>query len=223
MVIPKHDEIREPALQLLSQHESLKLKEFESLLAVGFGLTSEDLAVEYESGNARIFYDRISWALSYLNMAGLVEKPRRGVYQISDLGRTYLGRPEALNGFVAKKVNKDKGKKGKPKAAVSESAVEMADRTPQESLYESAESIRQAVYSEILDVILSKTPMAFEKLVVRLLQRMGYGGEVKAAGVTTQYSNDGGIDGIIKEDVLGLGRIYIQVSESIYNVIKTSP
>ena len=82
--------------------------------------------------------------------------------------------------------------------------------TPQEQLYKSFESIRLSVYDDILDTIISKSPYEFEHLVVKLLERMGYGGQVKDAGLVTQSSNDGGIDGIIKEDVLGLGRIHIQ-------------
>ncbi|PCI22752.1 MAG: hypothetical protein COB67_13250 [SAR324 cluster bacterium] len=82
--------------------------------------------------------------------------------------------------------------------------------TPQESLYESYEKIRGSTYEDILDTIFNKSPRDFEHLVVQLLERMGYGGKVKDAGKVTQASNDGGIDGIIKEDVLGLGRIHIQ-------------
>jgi restriction system protein len=82
--------------------------------------------------------------------------------------------------------------------------------TPQESLYQSYQDIKVSMYEEILDIILSKTPREFEKLVVQLLQKMGYGGQVKNSGIVTQATNDKGIDGIIKEDILGFGRIYIQ-------------
>ena len=78
MTIPKHDDIRAPALKLLSENESLKLKEFELPLAKTFDLTEQELSQEYDSGNGKIFYDRISWALSYMNMAVLVQKPKRG-------------------------------------------------------------------------------------------------------------------------------------------------
>src|SRR5699024_1972091 len=74
----------------------------------------------------------------------------------------------------------------------------------------SALRIREARYQEIIDTVLSKTPRAFESLVVKLLQKMGYGGKIEQSETVTPYSNDGGIDGIIKEDILGFGRIYIQ-------------
>lgn len=93
--------------------------------------------------------------------------------------------------------------------------VETNDRfTPQEKLYTSFSNIRNSVYDEILTTILSKNPTAFEKLVVLLLQKMGYGGEIKNSGLVTQRSNDGGIDGIIKEDILGFGRINIQAKRN---------
>ncbi|MDQ1264393.1 MAG: restriction system protein, partial [Campylobacterota bacterium] len=82
--------------------------------------------------------------------------------------------------------------------------------TPSETIDISFKKIKNKIYNDILDTIISKTPREFEKLVVALLQKMGYGGEIQNSGEVTQYSNDNGIDGIIKEDVLGFGRIYIQ-------------
>lgn len=207
MTIPKHDEIRVPALSLLSERGELKLSEFEAPLAAHFGLSEDEVYEEYESGNGKIFYDRISWALSYMNMAGLLNKPKRGVYEISSLGLEKLASPDSVNAFIAAEVaKKQKNKPSKP----SQVSPDTESLTPQEELYVSAEKIRESRYQELIDTILSKTPREFEKLVVLLLQRMGYGGEIKQSGVVTSYTNDGGIDGIIKEDVLGLGRIHIQ-------------
>lgn len=210
MGIPKHDDIRLPALRLLSEHETLKLREFKGLLAPHFDLTDEQVAQEYDSGNGKIFSDRISWALSYLNMAGLVQKPRRAVYKISPLGLEKLNSPGTLNEFIAIEVQKRKAKK----EVVEDVSEDVAGRTPQEELYDSSSKIRASIYNDIIDVILNKSPRAFEALVVNLLQRMGYGGEVKSAAEVTQYTNDKGIDGIIKEDVLGLGRIHIQAKRN---------
>ena len=84
------------------------------------------------------------------------------------------------------------------------------ERTPEEELADSYDRIKQNVQSQILTTILSKKPQEFERLVVKLLQAMGYGGEVKNSGVVTKLSNDGGIDGIIKEDILGFNHISIQ-------------
>jgi restriction system protein len=207
MPIPKHDEIRLPALRLLSNHEQLKLNEFEKPLANEFSLSDAEVEQEYDSGNGKIFYDRISWALSYMNMAGLVQKPKRGIYQISSLGIEKLKNPNKLNEFVAKQLDERDINKGNSK---SNSKLSIQDRTPQEDLYGSYDKIRQSIYNEIIEVILNKSPKEFERLVVMLLQKMGYGGVVKSATEITKYSNDKGIDGIIKEDVLGLGHIHIQ-------------
>lgn len=207
MTIPKHDEIRYPALKLLSERTQLKLAEFEAPLAEHFGLTDDEIRQEYESGNGKIFYDRISWALSYMNMAGLLKKPKRGVYELSSLGVEKLAEPDSLNQFIASVLAEAESNKPDKSAQLAASSEGL---TPQEELYASAEKIRESRYQELIDTILSKTPREFEKLVVLLLQRMGYGGEIKQSGLVTSYTNDGGIDGIIKEDVLGLGRIHIQ-------------
>jgi len=207
VTIPKHDEIRVPALTLLSESGQLKLSEFEAPLAKHFELSDDEIHEEYESGNGKIFYDRISWALSYMNMAGLLNKPKKGLYEISLLGSEKLKIPESINDFIA--IEFSKKQKNKP-VKISQVSSNQESLTPQEELYVSAEKIRESRYQEILDTILSKTPREFEKLVVILLQKMGYGGEIKNSGVVTSYTNDGGIDGIIKEDVLGLGRIHIQ-------------
>lgn len=208
MTIPKHDEIRVPALALLAKKGQLKLSEFEAPLAEHFNLAEDEVHEEYESGNGKIFYDRISWALSYMNMAGLLSKPKRGVYQISSLGIEKLSALDKLNEFIAVEISKIH--KNKPKKAENQPVTNDEGLTPQEELYASAEKIRESRYQELIDTILSKKPREFEKLVVSLLQKMGYGGEIKNSGSVTSYTNDGGIDGIIKEDVLGLGRIHIQ-------------
>lgn len=212
MAIPKYDELRISALTLLSDGRSMKLRDFLEPLANEFRLTEDEANEMYPSGNGHIFYDRISWALSYLNMAGLLDKPGRGIYKISQQGLTMLKSktPESINDYVDKEVAKrDKSKKLNKNPEIT--IVEINDRlTPQEKLYTSFNNIRSSTYEEILTTILNKTPAAFEKLVVLLLQRMGYGGEVKNSGLVTKMSNDGGIDGVIKEDILGFGRINIQ-------------
>lgn len=213
MAIPKHDEIRIPALQLLAANEQLRLKEFEHPLGLKFKLSDSELSEMYESGNGNIFYDRISWALSYLNMAELVEKPKRGIYKITDTGRRLLKTPEDVNSYIDKQVSKRRKGSNKKEVTTSQKLAfsnSESDLTPQEKLYESFKDIRRSIYQEILNTILSKSPTDFEKIVVLLLQSMGYGGEIKDSGLVTKRSNDGGIDGIIKEDILGFGRIHIQ-------------
>ncbi|MFL9843321.1 restriction endonuclease [Flavobacterium rhizosphaerae] len=212
MSIPKYDELRMSALKLLADGRTMKLKDFLDPLAQEFKLTDEEVNEMYPSGNGHIFYDRISWALSYLNMASLLDKPGRGLYTINSKGLEMLKNktPEYINQFVDHEVAKrDKIKKVNKNPEIK--ILDINERsTPQEKLYTSFNNIRSSIYDEILSTILGKTPAAFEKLVVLLLQKMGYGGEVKNSGLVTKQSNDGGIDGIIKEDILGFGRINIQ-------------
>ena len=207
MTIPKDYDIRVPALRLLTENESLKVREFEAPLAEKFALTKDEIEQKYDSGNAKIFYDRITWALSYMYMAELVQKPKRGTYQISDLGHEQLKTPDNINAFIATQIeNREPARKNKSDPV----KVSQSDQTPKEELYDSFSKIESSIHNEILDVILNKSPRDFENIVLKLLQRMGYGGGIKAAGEVTNYTNDKGIDGIIKEDVLGLGRIHIQ-------------
>ena len=213
MAIPKYDEIMPALLAYLAGHGVLGWRELEAPLAVEFELSDAEVAKEYDSGNGTVFLDRISWALSYSVMAGLVERPKRGFYQVTELGRRMVATPDKIGPFVKQKLAERELQRKAAKAAdqASDSAdLDENQATPHEALLQAYEDIRGSLFDEILDTILRKTPIEFEKLVVKLLDRMGYGGEVKDAGQVTQASNDGGIDGIIKEDVLGLGRIHIQ-------------
>ena len=215
MAIPKYDEILPAVLAELAKPNmgTVEWKELEDPLAKVFGLNDEELSTEYESGNGRIFIDRISWALSYLSIAKLIERPKRGHYRITDDGIPLAGNDDAVRQYVKQKIAEHEAQKkaNKQLANNTEGAISLnSETTPHEALSQASQSIRDSVYEDILDTILSKTPYEFEKLVVKVLDNMGYGGVVKDAGQVTQQSNDGGIDGIIKEDVLGLGRIHIQ-------------
>lgn len=199
---------------LSSDGEIWKKSKFTDPLIKHFNLTDEEATKEYESGNGLIFVDRISWALSYFALTGILNRPKRGSYVISALGKTFLDKTnEEINIFVKQKMSERQAEKLNNTELgqdVGKNNINQNANTPQEQLYASYETIRQETYEEILDTILTKTPMAFERLVVELLQKMGYGGAVEKAGRVTQYSKDGGIDGEIYEDVLGLGRIHIQ-------------
>jgi restriction system protein len=212
MSIPKHDEIRVPAMELLKNNGTMKLRDFTEPLAKHFKLTDTDVNEIYSSGNGFVFYDRISWALSYLNMAGLLDKPKRGMYKINQTGIDLLKTPDKVNAYIDDKIAQREPIHQSKKNSEVELKLDdiSSDLTPQEKLYVSFSNIRKSVYTDILNTILSKTPTEFERLVVLLLQKMGYGGEIKNSGLVTKASNDGGIDGVIKEDILGLGRIHIQ-------------
>lgn len=192
----------------------MRVKDFRVPLAEHFHLTEEEMNAWYPSGNGEIFLDRISWALSYLFIAGLVEKPKRGDYKISDKGLSMLNSctDEQISVYIKTTVNARTPKKSIKAKGESEVAVgsDENEPTPQERLYNSYDNIKQSIQSEILTTILGKKPQEFERLVVKLLQAMGYGGEVRNSGIVTRLSNDGGIDGIIKEDILGFNHISIQ-------------
>ena len=213
MTIPRYDEIQIPALNTLKDGIPKKARDMESALAKHFNLRDEDINQMYDSGNGPIFIDRINWALSYLNMAGVVIKPKRGIYQINDKGKELLklNNPEKFREYINKKIqSREPAKRKKADEKVVEFDESKTDLTPEESLYASFKRIKKSIYREIIDTIMTKTPREFEKLVVQLLQKMGYGGEIENSGLVTQYVNDKGIDGIIKEDVLGFGRVHIQ-------------
>ena len=213
-MIPQFEEIRLQALRELSSGAVMRTKELRDPLAKYFQLTEDEINACYPSGNGNIFLDRISWALSYLFIAGLVEKPKRGDYKISLKGLEMLSNStdEQITIYVknavlansSKKIVKSKGCDPMANKSVSE------EHTPQENLDNSYNNIKKSISSEILATILSKKPYEFERLVVKLLQMMGYGGEVKNSGIVTKLTNDGGIDGIIKEDILGFNHISIQ-------------
>lgn len=209
MSIPKYDKIQLSALELLRNREIKKLKSFELPLSKIFNLTEEEMNVMYSSGNGPVFYDRISWALSYLNMAGLVYKPIRGYYQITDIGISILSTPNKLAECISKNISK-KNNNTKNIDLILAVDNSMENLTPEEKIYDAFNKIKISIYNEIIETILTKSPKEFEKIVVALLQKMGYGGEIENSGQVTQYSNDKGIDGIIKEDVLGFGKIHIQ-------------
>ena len=213
-MIPQFEEIRLQALRELSSGAVMRTKELRDPLAKYFQLTEDEINAWYPSGNGNIFLDRISWALSYLFIAGLVEKPKRGDYKISLKGLEMLSNStdEQITIYVknsvlansSKKIVKSKGCDPMANKSVSE------EHTPQENLDNSYYNLKKSISSEILATILSKKPYEFERLVVKLLQMMGYGGEVKNSGIVTKLTNDGGIDGIIKEDILGFNHISIQ-------------
>lgn len=205
-MIPKYNEIEIPALKELQTGNVMRAKDLREPLAKFFQLTDDELLTKYSSGNSEIFFDRISWALSYLFISGLVEKPQKGYYKISDMGLYMLSSytDQEIKEFVKGKVNAKSPKN--PSTLIENDA----EQTPEEGLSDSYDRIKNNIQSQILTTILSKKPQEFERLVVKLLQTLGYGGEVKNSGIVTKLSNDGGIDGVIKEDILGFNHISIQ-------------
>jgi restriction system protein len=175
----------------------------------------------HESGNGNIIEGRANWAISHLAIAGLLERPRRGLYKTSDLGRVlYEKHGERLDTtivnnqpkFLEHLRNREEKKLSQNKN-VSSLGVTVTNEnvsTPQELMEVAFSEINAELKDEILNEIMMQEPVFFERLVVKLLMKMGYGGSLNGKGIVTPPSNDEGIDGIIREDKLGFSNIYIQ-------------
>jgi len=167
------------------------------------------------SGAQAVFDNRVGWAKAYLLKSGLLESPRRSFFKITARGKQVLDEnPPLINAAYLKQFpeylefSKPQGNSGKNQVSVDE--ISESQATPEEILDASYQKIRSALAQELLLKIKASPPVFFERLVVELLVKMGYGGSLKDAGKATRLTNDEGIDGIIKEDKLGLDFIYIQ-------------
>ena len=183
------------------------------MLAKQFGLTDVALSIKLASGKQGMFDNRVGWAKSYLKQAGLLEIVRRGVFRITVRGLQVVNdNPQPLNVRYLKRFPEFVVfNAGKPKdeSKFIESAS-VNPETPDELIAGGYKQLREALAIELLDRIKSVSPSRFEVLVVELLVKMGYGGTEEDAGRVVGKSGDGGIDGIINEDRLGLDVIYIQ-------------
>lgn len=212
MPIPDFQSIFLPLLKACADGQEHTKQELLPLLAKQFGLTEAELSVKIASGGARMFDNRVGWATSYLKQARLLENLRRGVYRITARGLQVLDEnPQPLNIRYLKRATEFLASRGTPKD--DSQFVELAivnPETPDELIAGGYKQLREALAIELLDRIKSVSPSRFEELVVELLVKMGYGGTQEDAGRVVGKSGDGGIDGIINEDRLGLDVIYIQ-------------
>ena len=189
------------------------ISETTDALADQFKLTDEERKALLPSGVQEIFRNRVAWAKSHLKMAGLLANPKRGIYKITDRGLEIIRKnPPLINlkflfqfpEYVAfRKTHRER-----PES--TDEAENGQAGTPEESLESAHEKIRDSLAAEILQKLKSCSPSFFERLVVEVIVKMGYGGTRQDAGKAIGKSGDGGIDGIIKEDKLGLDTIYIQ-------------
>ncbi|KAA0889880.1 restriction endonuclease [Oryzomonas rubra] len=200
-----------PLLQLAAKAngEEISLPAAVEQLANDFALTDDERKELLPSGGTFKFSSRVSWARTYLQKAGLLEATRRGYFKVAERGLQVLEKkPARVDNKLLSQFEEFKefqGKK-KPKADLAT----MSHDTPIESIALQYEQIRKALASELLDKVKKSTPQFFERLVIQLLVRMGYGGSLKDAGQAVGKTGDGGIDGVIREDKLGLDNIYIQ-------------
>ena len=222
MAIPKYDDMFAPLLSLMRDGVPRTKASLIQPLAEHFQLTDDEVLETYEGKNTITFPSHISWTLSYLKNAGLLEHPDRGQYVINKNGIAFSGRSnEEIKDYVKSQEKKraherkhnDKTHASSPAKSENKTTIDpqkQEGQTLNDQINDLYLIYKRTKYEEIIDMILSKTPESFERVVVQLLQKMGYGRQFKDAGHTTQLSRDGGIDGEIREDVLGLGKISIQ-------------
>lgn len=221
MSVPDYQTLLLPLLELAGGGKADTLVTAERLLADQFALSEEDRSARLPSGQQSVMRNRTGWASFYLKNAGLIEKPKRGVFRITPRGQDVLaqGRTSINVDFLLQFEDfRDFYQKGIPKTADVSNLIEPASRTPDEVLQGAYATIRRELASEILDRLSKGSPEFFENVVVELLVAMGYGGSRQDAGERIGKSGDGGIDGIIKEDRLGLDAIYIQAKRWQGNV-----
>lgn len=218
MPIPDFQTLMLPLLQLASDGKEHTLRDAQAKLAIEFNLSEEEKSQLLPSGRQPIFYNRVSWAKVYLQQAGLLLSPHRGCFQISEKGRQVLSdSPDRitvkfLESFPAFVESRASSRRERDKS--TEKETDNGDHeTPEERLEDAYQRIRGGLASELLNHVKSGSAQFFERLVVELLVRMGYGGSRKEAGQAIGRSGDEGIDGIINEDRLGLDVIYIQAKK----------
>lgn len=217
MAIPTYTNCTQPFLALLGDGKEWPIREIAEVLADHFSLTTAERAQLLPSGQTAVFVNRVGWARTYLKKAALIEAPRRGVFKITPRGMSVLA--EGVKVVDSKYLSRfpefqDFQRTSQPQADGQQAPVAMrpteAEATPEEAIESGYQGLRQQLAQELLSKILSCSPTFFEHLVVELLVKMGYGGSRKDAGERIGQSGDGGIDGIIKEDRLGLDTIFIQ-------------
>ncbi len=216
MAIPDFQTVMLPLVEALSDGQERTMRDLNALLAKRFRLTDDEQREVLPSGQQTIFSNRVAWAKSHLKAAGLLENPNRGRVRISDQGRNVLAnKPQAINIKFLRQFpsycefsGKTQSKSGMGSEPTLASPID-EQRTPLELIDGAYNSLRQATTDDLLSRLKTCSPSFFESVVVRLLVAMGYGG-VAGHGMVTGKPGDGGIDGVIKQDKLGLDVVCIQ-------------
>jgi restriction system protein len=217
MAIPDFQSIMLPLLRYCADGNEHTNSEALDALSREFALTDDDLKELLPSGQQSIFTNRVAWAKAHMKMAGLLENTRRGVFRITQRGEDSLKQnPPFINlrylrqyaEYDEARTRNRKGQEGD-----EQNGKDDDDKTPAEQLEEAYQIMRDSLASEIIAQLKASSPAFFERVVVEVLVSMGYGGSRKDAGQAIGKSGDEGIDGIIKEDRLGLDIIYIQAKK----------
>lgn len=216
MAVPDFQSLMLPLLEFSADGKEHTMQEAREKLAEIMGLSQEDLEERLPSGRQTTFANRVAWAKVYLTQAGVLESPKRGRFYISDRGRkALLEKPERIDIKYLQRFDEFQEFRQASSKNRTEKVTHTGDdatvtTTPEETLEQAYQQLRDEVANELLYLVKNNTPEFFEKLVVHLIVSMGYGGSVKEAGRATRKTADEGIDGVIKEDRLGLETIYLQ-------------
>lgn len=215
MPIPTFQKLMMPLLAFAGDGNAHPLGAAVAHLADQFGLTEAERNELLASGQT-IIYNRVAWARTYMSKAGLLETVRRGIFRITDVGAGVLREnPPAIdNAFLMRFPSfvefREAAGNRRDEGGTAVVPPLVGEETPEEALERAYLGIRETLAQDLLDRVKAGTPEFFEKLVVELLVKMGYGGSRADAGERVGQTGDGGIDGIIKEDRLGLDVIYLQ-------------
>jgi restriction system protein len=213
MAIPDYQTIMLPLLRFAGDQQEHSLREAIDQLAEKFALTEVERKELLPSRQQEIFNNRVAWARTYMGKAGLLESTRRGYFKITDRGvKVVKQNPDRIDVKFLDQFEEFRQFRALRHTKIEEEEIEVEahERTPEEALESSYKQLRDNLANELLQQIKSCSPGLFEKIVVELLVKMGYGGSRQDAGRAIGRSGDEGIDGIIKEDRLGLDIIYVQ-------------
>ncbi len=215
MTIPDYQTLMLPVLRSAGGGE-VRIADVIPKLAAEFALTDDEQEALLPSGRQTIFANRVHWAKTYLKQAGLIALPKRAHFQLTERGQQALVEAHRIdNAYLSSfpEFLEFKTRSRVEKADEEPVQAELADattETPDEALRHAHKEIETQLAQDLLDRIVAAPPDFFERLVVALLLSMGYGGSAKEAGRALGRSNDGGVDGVIDQDVLGLDRVYVQ-------------
>lgn len=209
MAVPRFDDFLYPFLVHLKNNE-VTIKEMKEYLCKDLGLTEEDKTIMTRKGTVSQFDDRVGWARQYLRRAGMIFIPQRGVYSITQRGLDFLKNHSTLTVDDLSEFPEFSTFAHTKKVITPDKPAEPEEITPTEQLENAFQSIQDDLAAEILEKTLSQSPRFFERIVLDLLLKMGYGDPTDDSAQVTQYVHDDGIDGIIPQDKLGLDKIYFQ-------------
>lgn len=213
-MIPDFQTIMLPLLKAFQNGKEKTSKELREEMVSHFNISEDEQKEKIPSGKQPLYYNRVAWAIAYLKMADLISSPARAVYTITEEGKKVLENPpEKITINFLKQFDSFSKNRNPEKDTELDDNNQIVEKTPDELIEIGYKQVKNKLSLQILNQIKDCSPYFFEKLVLDLLIKMGYGGSEMANGEVTPKGSDEGIDGIIKEDKLGLDKIYIQAKK----------